>query len=143
MARELQANKDVVCRFNRECLEGGKTALLAEILHPDFVNRTAPPGVDPGAEGMRLVIEEVLHRGLSGIKVLIDDQVAEGDRVSSRKRILGRHTGPFLGVEATGREVTISVFDIVRLKDGRYLEHWGLNTIPLVAQSLRAPVADP
>jgi predicted ester cyclase len=70
--------------------------------------------------------------------VLFEDQVAEGDRVASRKRILGRHTGELLGAAATGRAVEIVVFDIVRLEGGKYLEHWGLNTIPLLARQLRA-----
>lgn len=133
-----ERNKAAVRRFNEEVLARGDEAVLAELLHPAFVNRTAPPGVDPGIEGMRQVVLGLLHRGLSDIRVEIEDQLAEGDRVATRKRIRARHTGDFLGAAATGRAVEIVVFDIVRLEGGRYLEHWGLNTIPLLAQQLRA-----
>jgi predicted ester cyclase len=132
-----ERNKAVVRRFNEECIARGDEAVLRELLHPDFVNRTAAPGVDPGAEGMRHTIQEVLHRALSDIRVVIEDQLAEGDRVASRKRILARHTGELLGAPPTGRSVEVVVFDIVRLDDGRYVEHWGLNTLPLLATQLR------
>ncbi len=138
MPTVAELNKAVVRRFNQEFIARGDEAVLEELLHPAFVNRTAVPGVDPGIEGMRHTIKRVLHRALSDIRVVIEDQVAEGDRVASRKRILGRHTGELLGAGATGRAVEIVVFDLVRLEGGKYLEHWGLNTIPLLAQQLRA-----
>jgi hypothetical protein len=34
--------------------------------------------------------------------------------------------------------VAIEVIDIVRLAGGRYVEHWGVNTLPAVLASLRA-----
>ena len=132
-----ELNKAVVRRFNEEFIARGDEAVLEELLHPEFVNRTAAPGVDPGIEGMRQMVKGVLHRALSDIRVVIEDQIAEGDRVASRKRILGRHTGELLGVPATGRPVELVVFDIVRLDGGKYLEHWGLNTLPILAQQLR------
>jgi predicted ester cyclase len=39
------------------------------------------------------------------------------------------------GIPATGQVVSIDVIDIVRVRDGRYVEHWGLNTL---AQTLAA-----
>ncbi|HYG69398.1 MAG TPA: ester cyclase [Anaeromyxobacteraceae bacterium] len=138
MVNVAELNKAVVLRFNEEFLARGDDSILAELMHPEFVNRTAMPGVDPGVAGMRYVVKDVLHRGLSELRVELDDQLADGDRVATRKRILGRHTGELLGAVATGREVCIAVFDIVRLRDGRYLEHWGLNTLPLVVGQLKA-----
>lgn len=132
-------NKAVVARFNQEVLARGNERVLAEILDEEFVNRTIMPGVDEGFEGMRQVISDVLHQGLSEIRVEILDQVAEGDTVATRKRISGKHTGNFLGASATGRDVEIIVFDFVRLRNGKYLEHWGLNTIPLLVQALKTP----
>jgi len=138
MDEQLEKNKAVVLRFNHECLANGDDSVLEHIMDPEFVNRSAMPGIDKGVEGMRFVIKEVLHKGLSQVRVEIDDIIAEGDRVATRKRILGRHTGEFLGATPTGQDLEINVFDIVRLRDGKYLEHWGLNTIPLVVQSLKS-----
>lgn len=136
MTDSTQMNKAVVLRFNREALEQGDDGVLAEILDADFVNRTALPGLDTGIEGMRHVIKDVLHKGLTDIRVEVLDQVAEGDTVATRKRITAKHTGDLLGAPATGRAVEIIVFDFVRLRGGRYVEHWGLNTISQLVHGL-------
>ncbi len=67
----------------------------------------------------------------------IDDQIAEGDKVTTRKTISGKHTGTLFGVAATGKPVAIEVIDIVRVQDGRYVEHWGINTLPSVLAQLK------
>lgn len=43
-----------------------------------------------------------------------------------------------MGIPATGRNVVIDVIDLVRLRDGKYVEHWGINSLPSVLASLRA-----
>lgn len=40
---------------------------------------------------------------------------------------------------ATGREVHIDVIDIVTVRDGRYAEHWGINTLTEVLARLKLP----
>ncbi|MEP3113511.1 ester cyclase [Nisaea sp.] len=131
-------NKEIVQRFNHVCLAGGDQGVFEELFHPEFVNHTTIPGMGSGIDSMRNAIFNLLHVGLSEIRVEIDDQLEEGDKVATRKRILACHTGTLAGVPATGREIEISVYDIVRLKDGKYIEHWGLNTLPLVLQSLKS-----
>ena len=42
-----------------------------------------------------------------------------------------------LGVEATGRPIHIDVIDIVRVEEGRYAEHWGVNTLSTVIANLK------
>jgi predicted ester cyclase len=37
----------------------------------------------------------------------------------------GRHTGPLMGHEATGREFAVRHVYIWRIADGRIAEHWG------------------
>ena len=86
---------------------------------------------------MQKMFSEILRPALPDMKVEIHDQIAEGDRVVTRKSITGTHLGSFLGVPATGRRVTISVIDIVRLRDGQYLEHWGSNNLSSVVAQLR------
>jgi predicted ester cyclase len=134
----LERNKIVVQRFNREVLEAGDEQAFRELLAPDFVNHSAPPGTPNGAEGMWRTVKEVLHPAFPDLKVEIHDQVAEGDRVFSRKTIHATHLGPLFGVAATGRRVSVSVFDVVRVLDGRYVEHWGMNTLANVVEALRS-----
>jgi predicted ester cyclase len=57
---------------------------------------------------------------------VIHDQVAEGDKVVTRKSFTGTHQGDFMGVPPTGRKVTIEVIDIVRVENGQIVEHWNV-----------------
>jgi len=133
----LEQNKIVVLRFNREVIEQGSEAAFNELMDPRFVNRTAPPGVSPGPDGMRFTFEQVLRPAFPDLKVEIHDQIAEGDKVVTRKTLRGTHRGDFFGIPATNRAVAIEVTDIVRVQAGRYIEHWGSNNLPSVIASLR------
>ena len=133
-----QANKDAVRRFNAEVIEGGSMAAFEALMAPGFVNRSAPPGAPTGPEGMWNTFQNILRPALADLRVMIHDQVAEGDKVTTRKTITGMHTGALMGIAPTGRAVAIDVIDIVRLEDGRYAEHWGINTLPAVLAQLKA-----
>lgn len=130
--------KAVVRRFNAEVIQNLDRAAFDELMSPDFVNHSAPPGTPAGPESMWNTFEKVLHPALSELKVEMLDQVCEDDKVTSRKRISGVHTGPLFGVPATHAAMTIDVIDIVRVEDGRYVEHWGINTLPAILAGLRA-----
>jgi predicted ester cyclase len=134
---ELKRNKALVARFNKEVIENGDEAAFRELIAPDFVNRTAPPGSPAGPQGMIRTFNRVLRPAFPDLRVEIHDQIAEGDKVMTRKTLRGTHRGEIFGVPATGREVRIDVIDIVRLREGRYAEHWGINTLSAVLAQLR------
>jgi len=129
-------NKEVVRRFNIEVIQNGNEAEFHALMAPDFVNHSAPPEMPNGPESMWNTFQNVLRPALSDLKVTIHDQIGEGNKVTTRKTISGVHSGALMGVPATGRDVAISVIDIVRVEDGRYAEHWGLNTLSNVLAAL-------
>lgn len=134
----LETNKSVVRRFNERVIGEGDRQAFEDLMDPQFVNRSAPPGAPAGPESMWNTFQHVLRPALAGLAVTIHDQVAEGDRVTTRKTITGTHAGTLMGIEATGRPVAIDVIDIVRIVDGRYVEHWGVNTLAAVLAQLRS-----
>lgn len=136
---DVAANKLVVQRFNHEVIAQGNRASFEHLMDPAFRNHSAPAGADAGPEGMWHTFTQVLRPALPNLAVTIEEQVAEGDLVTTRKRLTGTHTGTLLGVAPTGRPVSIRVIDMVRVHDGRYLEHWGINTLPTVLQQLARP----
>jgi predicted ester cyclase len=129
-------NKEVVRRFNIEVIENGSEAEFHALMSPGFINHSAPTGMPRGPESMWNTFEKVLRPALSNLKIVIHDQISEGDKVTTRKTISGIHSGMLFDIPATGREVTISVIDIVRVEGGRYAEHWGLNTLSSVIAAL-------
>jgi len=126
----IEQNKAIVTRFNRECIEDGNLNSFNELLAHDVVNHAAPAGTPAGPASMIYFIMEVLRKGFPHIHVEILDQVAENDKVTTRKILHATHAGEFMGIPATNKKVAIKVIDIIRLKDGKYAEHWGLSNLP-------------
>lgn len=131
-------NKSIVQRFNKECVEEGNMRSFSELLAADCINHAAPPGGDKGPAGMIHFLNDILRTAFPDLKVVILDQVAEGDKVVSRKEIRGTHAGVFMGIAATHKKVLIKVIDIIRVQDGKYAEHWGMSNIPEIIAELSA-----
>lgn len=125
MSTEQETNKAVVAHFNKAFIEEGDMDVFHQTISPDFVNHSAPPGQDAGIDDAGHLITS-LRSAFPDLTVTIHDQVAEGDRVVTRKSFRGTHRGSFQGIHATGRTVEYSVIDIIRLKGGRFVEHWAV-----------------
>lgn len=135
---EYELHKTVVSRFNKEVIEDGRRTSFQELMDASFINHSAPAGAPNGPESMWNTFENVLRPALSNLRVDIHDQLCDGDKVTTRKTISGKHTGTLMGIAPTGKQVAIDVIDIVRIQSGRYVEHWGINTLPTVLAQLRA-----
>jgi predicted ester cyclase len=115
--------RDVVRRFVEEYQNAADERAFEELLHPDVVDHSRPPGIEPGALGVRQQFDG-FRAAFADFRATILDQLAQDDKVVTRKVFTGTHLGSFQGIEPTGREVEIHVIDIVRVADGRIVEHW-------------------
>jgi predicted SnoaL-like aldol condensation-catalyzing enzyme len=121
-----EQNKATVTRFNKEFIEKGNIDTFNEIIAPEFLNQTAPPGVPKGPEGVIYFFNHFLKSAFPELQVEIQRQVAENDIVTTHKIFHTVHEGNFLGIPATGKKVTMETIDIIRLKDGKFVEHWNV-----------------
>jgi predicted ester cyclase len=56
--------------------------------------------------------------------IVIEDMVAEGDKVAARCSVRAKHEGEFLGRVATGSPVEFTGITIVRIDKGKIVEAW-------------------
>ena len=138
MNATLEQNKAIVVRFNKEVIEQGNVETFNALVAEDFVNHSAPPGAPNGSESMITFFTQILLPAFPDLKAEIYDQVAEGDKVTTRKAFHGTHTGELMGIPASNKKVVIHVIDIVKLRDGKYVEHWGMNNMQSVMAQLAA-----
>ncbi len=66
-----------------------------------------------------------LHSAFPDVHMDVEDMIAEGDKVVARVSVSGTHQGEFMGIDPTGNRVTITGIDILRIVDGKVVEHWG------------------
>jgi steroid delta-isomerase-like uncharacterized protein len=75
------------------------------------------------------------RRAVPDLHAQVHDMLADGDKVVTRKTFHGTHTGEFIGLPATGNAISVDVIDIVRVRDGKFVEHWNvLDTLALMRQ---------
>jgi len=125
MSTTTEQNKAVVLRFNKECIEQGNLDSFKELLSPDVINHAAPAGAPNGFSSFTHFLNEVLRKGFPGLQVQVLAQVAEGNLVTTRKKILAKHTGEIFGIPPSYKNVEINVIDIIHVENGQYVEHWG------------------
>ena len=141
------ANKEVVRRFV-EAFAAPDPAALDQLLAPDAVHRTAPPGLPPTREVFQQ-LAMAFEAGIPDYAVTIEEQVAEGDLVATRATVSGTQTGEFLGIPATGGSFAAPAMFIDRVANGQVREHWelldqlGILTQIGVVPAPEAPAATP
>ncbi len=88
-------------------------------------------GATENAAVVRRLVDEAVnaafrrfHSVFPDLHVVIEDVVAEGDRVAARWTATGTHSGEFAGLPATGRAVRWGGIDIYRLVGGKVAEWW-------------------
>jgi serine phosphatase RsbU (regulator of sigma subunit)/ketosteroid isomerase-like protein len=122
-----EENIALVRRYLEARAKGDLNA-MDEIMAPNFVNHTLAPGQQPEREGYKRQVAEFVT-AFSDVRFVIEDQVAQGDKVVSR--ISGRGTydrKEIMGVAPTGREVTSMAIFIHRISGGKIAEEWGTGT---------------
>jgi predicted ester cyclase len=119
-------NKKIVQRFVTEYQTGNDQQVLRDTVAETLVNHTPmSPDAAGGGEEVKGIFD-MFHAAFEGFTAEIVDQLAEGDKVMTYKTFSGTHTGEFMGIPPTGKHVRFDVMDIIRLADGRFVEHWGL-----------------
>ncbi len=119
-----QENKEKVRRLYEEAYGEGKVEVVDEVLHSDFVcyDPNSESGEIRGAEAVKGEIEYFRNAGLSFI---VEDQVAEGDKVVTRWTATGTHQGEFFGIAPTGRRIEMTGISIERFDEGgKLVEEW-------------------
>ena len=134
MGDESEHNKQVVRRFIEEVQNQKNWDTFDELHQPDFVNLSAPPGLPSDLAGGKMFLGAFLN-AVPDSHFTVDDMIAEGDRVVTKKTFTGTHEAEFNGIPATGKRVKLQYVDILRLRDGKIVEHWlSMDTMSFMQQ---------
>jgi steroid delta-isomerase-like uncharacterized protein len=118
-----EENKAIVRRF-WGVWEEGNIDLVDELLAPDYINHTpASPDQPTGPEGVKGVVA-MFRSAIPDLRVVVEDMIAEGDKVVVRYTLEGTHEGELFGVPPTGQRLSIKSIAVERVSDGKIREHW-------------------
>ena len=132
-----EAAKAVVRRNTDEVQSGGNFEVFDELFADDFLDHTPQPGRTPDKAGAR-ALYRTLRAAFPDFHADIHWQLADGDRVTTYKTYHGTHRGEFLGVAPTGRTIQFETVDVMRVRNGKIAEHWGVANLFSLMQQLGA-----
>jgi predicted ester cyclase len=125
MAPTPQELKRLARRALEEIYAQGNLGLADELVHPEFEDHEpAHPEHPPGPDSVKQTVES-LHSTFRDLWFEVEDEIAAGDKVVQRVVMSGRHAGPLMGREPTGRKFAVRHIYIWRIADGRIVDHWG------------------
>jgi steroid delta-isomerase-like uncharacterized protein len=127
------AHNKAAARAVFEVWSTGELDRLDALVAPDVVHHDPyDPNGDQGLEGMKRTIE--LNRtAFPDMRLVVEDQVAEGDKVVTRWRGEMTHRGDLGGTAPTGKHATISGITIDRFENGKIVEAWrNMDTLGLL-----------
>jgi predicted ester cyclase len=130
-----EQNKALV-RSWLEAVDSGDVSVVEKFLDPDYVDHNPPPfpGMPPGLEGARRAFIHGLD-AFSGFHHEIEEQYADGETVITRLVGYGKHTGDFLGIPPTGKDVRMEGIAIHRIVERKLVEHWAqIDAVGLLVQ---------
>ena len=116
-----EANKALVRRVIEESWNKRNMTLMDELFDPGYVYHGVVEGEIIGVEAMKQFLTS-LYAAFPDAQHMIQEQVAEGDKVVTRWSFTGTHQGELMGLAPTGKQVTTSGVVIDRIVEGKIVE---------------------
>jgi predicted ester cyclase len=88
-----------------------------------------------------LGVEQAYLLAFPDLRVVVLDQLADGDKVASRVEMTGTQKKDFFGVPAAGAVGTLHVTFWDRVADGKIVEHWADADVGGLLQQLNGAAA--
>ena len=119
-------NKELLRRWFEEVWNKGREEAIDEMFAADGIAHGLTEGSD---KTMRGPVDfkpffRTFRSAFPEIEVVVEDVIAEGDKVAARCRVRGKHQSDSLGFAATGLPTEFTGIAIVRIQGGKIVEAW-------------------
>ena len=120
-------------RFYAEVVNGGNIDAIDNYIAADMIeHQPLPPGMPRGRDGVKAYFK-MIHEAYPDMHGTPSLVLADGDKVFVYATWEGTNKGKFMGKPATNKKVSWGVADVIRLVDGKAVEHWGWEDMPVAA----------
>jgi steroid delta-isomerase-like uncharacterized protein len=121
-----EENKALVRRWFEEVWNKGRAEAIEEMFDANGIAHGLsddPANPIKGPRDFR-PFHTVFRDAFPNMEIVVEDTVAEGDKVAARCSVRAKHEGEFLGRAATASAVDFTGITIVRIQDGKIVEAW-------------------
>jgi predicted ester cyclase len=120
------SDKESFQRIPTEIFSQGRLDLVDEIFAADYIeHEQILPGIPEGVEGVKVFIGQ-LRQAFPDLKFETVQQLQDGDTHIGHVRASGTMKGDFAGMPASGKSAAWEEIHIGKFRDGKLVEHWGV-----------------
>lgn len=122
--RILEDNRNIIGHIYSK-FESGDVNALDNYVDENLIEHTPDPLIlQKGIDGLKELIR-INHNAFPDLKIKVYNISVEGDLAYSHFNWRGTNTGPIRTSAPTMKIIDIDGVDIIRIKDGKIIEHWG------------------
>lgn len=119
-----EQNKTIIRRIPEELFNQGNLAVADELFASGYSgHRPFPPGWPKGIAGVKQFVS-VLRAAFPDLRLVVEDILADGDKVAVRVTASGTHQEAFMGIPATGKQIVWTETHLCRMVNGKVVKHW-------------------
>ncbi|HXF62892.1 MAG TPA: ester cyclase [Caldilineaceae bacterium] len=119
----IESNARLVERFFEEMINRENAAIIPELMHPDVIIHDPFMGTLCGIEAFHQLIG-IFNSAFPSHRVKVEQTIAQGDLVAALHTHYATHTGPFMGMAPTHREIVVTGLELFRIEDDQVVEFW-------------------
>lgn len=121
-----EENKKLIRRWFEEVWNNGRAEAIEEMFDENGIAHGLsddPASPIRGPQEFR-PFHTLFREAFPNMEIVVEDVVAEGDKVAARCSVRAKHEGEFMGRAATQAPVEFTGITIVRIDDGKIVEAW-------------------
>lgn len=120
----LEANKALIRRWFEEVWNQGRAEAITEMMAADCIIHGLSEDGRPMDRAAFFPFHTRFRGAFPAIEVVVEDVIAEGDKLAARCSVRGKHEGHSLGFAATGATAEFDGMGLARVEDGKFVEVW-------------------
>jgi steroid delta-isomerase-like uncharacterized protein len=129
-----EENKAVIRQFIDGGLNAHSFETIEGLLAPNYTNYFPGAPSPLNRDSFEPTLNE-LFTGFPDIRIEVHKMIAEGDAVATRYTIHGTHQGPFQGIPATGKRISVPGTSFYHVKDGKMVDDYpGFDALSMMQQ---------
>ena len=121
-----EENKQLIHRWFEEVWNNGSAEAIEEMFDENGIAHGLSEDPANPITGPREFkpFHTLFREAFPNMMIVVEDVVAEGDRVAARCSVRAKHEGEFMGRAATQAPVEFTGITIVRIYNGKIVEAW-------------------
>lgn len=121
-----EENKALIRRWFEEVWNKGRADAIDEMFDENGIAHGLSDDPSKPIIGPRdfRPFHTLFREAFPNMMIVVEDTIAEGDKVAARCSVRGRHEGDFMGRAATQAPVEFTGMTIVRIENGKIVEAW-------------------